>query len=204
MLRSPRLRGLPARSLVLGTVFSLLVSIAVAVAFDRAGGQDAPSVDERIRLTAEDQDGAAVVVPAGPDSGEVVPGTTLPKLGGGTGSLQDYRGTPMVLNLFFHSCTPCLKEMPDLQRLHTSLDGKVNVVGLAVNDSESQAQGLIDRTGVTYDILRDPTGKLWQALGGPVFPSTFFVSADGVVVHVQSGAASESALRALIERKLLS
>lgn len=198
------MRSIPPRQLVLVTLFSLAVAVLAAVVYDRVvSDDDGPGAEVAIRLTPADREDNVAVPAGGPTDGEAVPATRMPRLGGGLGSLADYRGQPMVVNVFSTSCAPCIKEMPALEEVHQELGDRVAFVGLALNDSERQAQDLVDRTGVTYDILRDPAGKLWQELGGHVMPTTFLVSADGQVVGVHPGAATAETFRDRIRSELL-
>jgi thiol-disulfide isomerase/thioredoxin len=198
------LRGLLRRPLVLGTLVALVLAVSAGALVARLeGGGGGTPVEEDIHLTERDLDSQAVV-PAGPSGGEVVPSSPRERLGGGLGSLADYRGKPLVLNVFSSSCAPCVKEMPALESVHQKLGDEVAIVGLALNDSTREAKALVERTGITYDVLRDPAGKLWEELGGTVMPTTFFISATGEVVDVHAGAASAATFEDLIEHKLLS
>ena len=192
---------------VLGTV---IAAVALLAALGAAAGvaaftDDSPEprrIDASLRITPEDQ--AAEPLIDGDPSGERVPDSRYPKLGGGLASLADYRGTPVVLNFFGSWCVPCRKEVPDLQALHEELGDRVAIVGLAVNDSERDASAFVARHGVTYDTGRDPNGKLATALGVVNFPSTFFISAEGRVIGARPGATERDVLRKLIDEHLLS
>lgn len=116
-------------------------------------------------------------------------------LDGGTADFADYRGTPLVVNFFASWCPPCLAEMPDFEAVHQDFAGEVAFVGLNMQDSAENGRSLVEQTGVTYDVGRDPDGILFQALGGIAMPTTVFVDADGQVVDVHSGALTAGALR---------
>jgi cytochrome c biogenesis protein CcmG/thiol:disulfide interchange protein DsbE len=189
------------RPLVRGTiaaVVSLIVALAAAGVFVAATGDDDPvaDADAVIRFTELDKDPKPLV--EGDPTGDPVPEGTFATLGGGTASFADYRGKPLVVNFFASWCVPCRKEMPDIERVHRDLGDQVQVLGLALRDSERDATSVVDETGVTYDIARDPSGKLFSAFGGLNMPSTFLVSADGLVVEARPGALSEEDLRGLI------
>jgi len=105
---------------------------------------------------------------------------------------QDYDLT--LVNIFTTWCTPCVAEMPELEKLYQQMkDQGVNVVGFVLNvlnekgeivqaDLE-QAQELVERTGVTYPVLLpDPTYLHGRLTGIEAFPETFFVDKDGNVV----------------------
>ncbi|MGH9119875.1 MAG: TlpA family protein disulfide reductase [Acidimicrobiales bacterium] len=125
-------------------------------------------------------------------------------LDGGTGSFADYRGTPLVVNFFASWCVPCLAEMPGFERVHQDLDGEVGFLGINLQDRVEDGVRVVEQTGVTYDIARDPDGSLFQSFGGFAMPTTVFVDADGTVVDLRSGEISASELADRIRQVLLS
>lgn len=105
---------------------------------------------------------------------------------------SDYELT--MINVFTTWCTPCVNEMPDLEKLrHQMADRNVNVVGIVLDavdengeiiESElEKAQLLAEETGVTYTILVPDSTLLnvWLSDIESV-PQTFFVDKDGNVV----------------------
>src|SRR5213079_103304 len=61
-------------------------------------------------------------------------------------------GVPTVINFFASTCTPCVSEMPALEKVHQKLGDKVQILGLAMRDDKEDALGIVRRTGVTYDV----------------------------------------------------
>ncbi|NYG58996.1 thiol-disulfide isomerase/thioredoxin [Nocardioides daedukensis] len=116
-----------------------------------------------------------------------LPEVTLPCLGGGESvDLSTLRG-PMVVNLWAAWCGPCRREMPMLEEFHAKWNGKVAVLGIDYNDTQtSNAMQLAIDSGVTYPLLADPQTEL--ALKDPLpnirgLPFTVLVDANGKVVH---------------------
>jgi thiol-disulfide isomerase/thioredoxin len=188
------------RPLVLGTIAAVVALVAslAAVGIYTALDDDepAPKVEAALHFTPLDQEPQGAV--EGDKTGTPVPDTTFVKLGGGTGSLADYKGKRLVVNFFASWCVPCRKEMPGIEKVHRAVGDDVVILGLAVRDSERDAGALVRSTGVTYDVARDPSGKLFADLGGLNMPSTFFVSPAGKVVQARAGALSEKELRDLV------
>lgn len=192
------------RSLLIGTVAGLVAVLAAVGAAAAIGTDDTstPKVETTLHFTPADKEPNPLV--AGDPEGDRAPTTKYPKLEGGLGSLADYKGTPLVVNMFGSWCVPCRKEMPDLQRVHEELGAKVAFVGLAVNDSERDARAFIEKYGATYDVGRDPGGKIAAELGVVNMPSTFLVGADGRIKSAKAGAVTADELRKLIEGNLTS
>lgn len=121
---------------------------------------------------------------------------------GGQIDLESYRGTPLVVNFFASWCTPCVTEMPDLEQVHQAFRSDVAFLGLAVRDTAEATQRLVDDTGVTYDIGRDPSGDLLVAFGGTSMPTTVVIDADGAVTSATTGALTAEELTRVIETDL--
>ena len=188
------------RLLVVSTVIALIAAIGAAAAVSAVTNDGKPKVDATLHLTPPDKDPQPEV--DGSKEGKAAPTDSYAKLDGGLTSLAAYKGTPVVLNFFGSWCVPCKKEMPDLQKVHTELGSKVTFVGLAVRDTTKDASSFVKQSGATYDIGRDPAGKLFSELGGINMPTTFFISASGRVVGAHPGAVSASDLRKLVDQYL--
>ena len=130
------------------------------------------------------------------------PDDEYPRLDGTRTSIAEYRGRPVVVNFFGSWCAPCKREMPALEQVHRDLGDEVAFLGLNVRDPVERARALVDTTGVTYDIGRDPSGDLAREWGVTTFPTTAFVAPDGSVVRVHSGALTEGELRRLVTEEL--
>jgi cytochrome c biogenesis protein CcmG/thiol:disulfide interchange protein DsbE len=122
---------------------------------------------------------------------------------GGRRSLADYRGRPLVVNFFASWCVPCLAEMPGFERVHRELADQVAFLGLNLQDPVDAGRSVVERTGVTYDIGRDPDGALFQSFGGIAMPTTVFIDASGAVVDLHSGEITAGELRDRIDELLL-
>lgn len=102
---------------------------------------------------------------------------------------QDYDLT--MVNVFTTWCSPCVNEIPDLEKLHKEMEEKgVNVVGIVMDAVDSsgnpdpeiikKAKLLADRTGATYPfLLPDSTSLNGRLKGIDTFPETFFVDREG-------------------------
>ncbi|MGH9182381.1 MAG: TlpA family protein disulfide reductase [Acidimicrobiales bacterium] len=180
-------RPSPSRSLWVGAVaaaVALALAVAAVAAFSALGDD---SSEPALRLTPEDP---GPPPPAPDPTGEALPERSFPLLAGGEGSFADYRGRPLVINFFASWCAPCVAEMPGFEEVHRQLGDQVAVLGMNLQEPVGDATALVRRTGVTYEIGRDETGELFQALGGTVMPTTVFVTAEGRIADVHGGALS--------------
>ncbi len=91
-------------------------------------------------------------------------------------------------------CSPCVQELPELQKLYENMKDKgVGVVGIvtdtvgadgALDETALEtAKQLADQTGVTYPLLVPDSGWLNGRLANmDTFPETFFVDENGNIV----------------------
>lgn len=99
-----------------------------------------------------------------------------------------------MVNVFATWCSPCVAEMPDLEKLHQQVKDKdVGVVGVVldvlnekgeiVDEDLERAQLLVKETGVTYPVLLpDSTYFNGRLTGIEALPETFFVDKNGNIV----------------------
>lgn len=201
----PRPRSVPLAAVVLATVAATLAAALVVSVLTR--DDDGEPGPETLSLEPGDPSGGIA-------SGIDLSGTQAPdfefeplRVAGAEGSddldFADHRaGRPMIVNFFGSWCAPCVQEMPDLQSVSEEMAGEVVFLGLAERDTVEDALEIVDRTGVTYDIGRDPGGDILTAFEGLAMPTTVFIAADGTITSVHSGALSADDLRTRIAREL--
>jgi cytochrome c biogenesis protein CcmG/thiol:disulfide interchange protein DsbE len=186
------------RSVLVGVVAGLVIGTIAAVVIATTGGS-AGRPDAVL-----DQPGPVSEPGTFPVAKEVqgtpLPDGTFQRLGGdGTARFADYRGTPLVVNVWASWCPPCKQEMPDFQRVHEAVGDRVRFVGLDRADSRSDALQFSAQRGISYDLLFDPDDTFAPEVGVAVMPTTLLVSADGVVVKTLSGTVSADELTAAIQ-----
>ena len=191
-------RGLPIGPV--GLLLATAVAAAAALGFiwlalgDRDPGavqiQDALDSLESGPLVPEGADTARIGAPA--------PDVRLDYLDGGTQTLSELQGTPVVLNFWSSTCAPCLQEMPAIQQVSQATEGKVSVIGVDVTDTEAAGNEMVARTGVTYRNARDPRSEILGVFGGTALPRTVLIDADGTVVDTHSGALTADELNEML------
>jgi peroxiredoxin len=112
-----------------------------------------------------------------------VPAPTLnePALGGGTVDLARMRGKPVVINFFASWCAPCKAEGAAFADAASTYRGRVQFVGVAIDDSRSGALSYARHYGWSWPIVFDPHDRLVEPFGLIGKPTTFVLDADGRV-----------------------
>lgn len=133
--------------------------------------------------------------------GRPAPTDSYEKFTGGQGTLADLAGTPIVVNLWASNCTPCVTEMPDLEKAHQQLGAKVAFIGLDVQDQDDAARELAKRTGVTYPLGFD-RNNLAVKFGAIGLPTTILIDRNGTIVYMHLRAITQDELLQQVREKL--
>ena len=129
---------------------------------------------------------------------DLLPALAFDCPGGGSLDLGRAPGQPTVINLWGSWCTPCREELPLMQEFADVAGGQVRVVGLISKDGRPQAESFAADAGVTFPSAFDADGELMTELGLNGLPYTYFLDADGGLVHTEVGPiTSVDELRAL-------
>jgi thiol-disulfide isomerase/thioredoxin len=106
--------------------------------------------------------------------------------------LDAFAGKTVVLNLWATWCSPCLREMPALDRLAGALPRDTHAV-LAVSQDKggtAVARPFMDRLGLSeLQAHADPQGTLMRAFGIRGLPTTLIISPDGRLIALLEGVA---------------
>jgi thiol-disulfide isomerase/thioredoxin len=121
--------------------------------------------------------------------GSVLREAVLHDFDGGTSKLSDYRGKPLLINVWASWCGPCRSEMDSLEKLASRYNGKeFNVIGISTDDDRAAAKRFIKLSGVSFKNHLDRKLLLENMLGANTIPLTVLVDADGRVLEKVHGA----------------
>lgn len=167
-------RGNWVNLLVLGLVTALVVG-GVWLFRDGAGPDDSYSAVE-----VGDAGGP------GPTVGEAAPGFKGVLTTGDMIDLQELQGKPVWVVFNATWCSNCRSEAPEVQELHDA--GDVQVVSVWLRESQSQVAPFMERTGLDFTSVPDPSGQISSQYRVSGVPSHYLIDADGVLRSVHVGA----------------
>jgi thiol-disulfide isomerase/thioredoxin len=102
---------------------------------------------------------------------------------GGEISLADFKGTPVLMNLWATWCAPCVKELPTLDRLARSFrkDGTLGVIAVSQDmGPHASVEAFLDTKGIEdLGAYQDSKMGLSGALGAQVLPTSILFDAEG-------------------------
>jgi thiol-disulfide isomerase/thioredoxin len=130
------------------------------------------------------------------------PDFTLESLSGGSVSLAELRGRPVVIDFWATWCTPCEFQIPVLNDLEERYGERVEVIGIAVDaDGREAVEPFAAEHDIRYRVLLGDEG-LAQRYGAIGFPSLYVIRADGAIDSSHVGLVDPDALEEAVEAAL--
>ena len=138
---------------------------------------------------AEDEVRPGEFIPAAP--AQPAPQVAFTDLAGKAASLDDFKGRPVVLNLWATWCRPCLEEMPSLDRLEGMLAGKLVVAAVSEDRSGGdRVEPFVAKLNLKdLKVYLDPDSAVARAFHARGLPTSIVLDAEGRIVGRVEGAA---------------
>ncbi|MGB5395668.1 MAG: TlpA disulfide reductase family protein [Gammaproteobacteria bacterium] len=170
-------------SKILGRDFSIIYFVSRFITGKETPAPAAPHIQLMMQqqLTPTTTTGAGI--PAELEIGDHLREASLDALNGKTKVFADFKGKPLIINMWASWCGPCRAEMGSLQRLAQRYNGKaLTIIGISTDDYRNKAMAFIKETQISFDNFIDHDLKLENMLGAKTIPLTILVDADGRVL----------------------
>lgn len=96
--------------------------------------------------------------------------------------IADYQGKVTVINFWASWCPPCVEEIPSLNRLKQTMQGKpFQLISINYAETAETIRDFLKQVDVDFPVLLDPGGQLTAQWKVMAFPSTFVIGPDGKV-----------------------
>ena len=126
--------------------------------------------------------------PAEVEIGSYLREAQLNSLSGKNKRFTDFKGKPLIINVWASWCGPCRAEMGSLQRLAQRYGGKnFNVIGISIDDDGNAAKTLIKHSRIKFENFLDSNVFLEHMLGANTIPLTVLVDEHGRVLAKAHG-----------------
>lgn len=133
----------------------------------------------------------------------MLPSSVFTDMQGKVLSTSDLKGKVMVLNFWFVACKPCLREIPQLNKLVEQYKNK-DVVFLALAlDKAPAIQKLLEKSPFHYTIIPDME-RYAQQLKVESYPTNIVVDQKGMIRDVSTGYSEsiEAEISSVVEKLL--
>ena len=168
--------------------FAVIYFVKQFITGNQASDKTAPSGQ-----TGKPQAHQPATSPTARTPGEVVEGSllrdaSLDGLNTKNKSLSEYKGKPLIINVWASWCGPCRDEMGSLERLAKRYNGEMfNIIGISTDDYRDRAAAFIDQADVSFENFIDHKLLMENMLGATTIPLTVLVDADGRVLNKVHG-----------------
>ena len=143
-----------------------LLALALAFSATSASAQEMPSSGPLFAATLNDLDDKPV-------------------------ALERYKGKPLIVNFWARWCGPCRAEIPELIRFRNAHKGKIEVLGIGIEDKAEPAKEFAKAYDMDYPVFvaKEQGIPLMQALGNTKagLPYTLFIDRHGNVIQRKMG-----------------
>jgi thiol-disulfide isomerase/thioredoxin len=121
--------------------------------------------------------------------GGATPALALEDVDGKLHRLADYKGKVVLINFWATWCAPCREEMPSMQALGDSLQGKpFAVLAINVGEGPRAARDFAEKMALRFPILLDRDMNATRAWSARVLPASYVVGPDSKVAYSYLGA----------------
>ena len=170
------------RLLSIGFVVAVAATLVAVLAVGLAGGGDTTG---SVRMN------------------RAAPDFTIELFSGGTFTLSEMRGKPVVANIWASWCPACRDEAPVLEEGWQTYRGRgVVFVGIDVMDDRDDALKFLEEFGVTYPNGPDEGADIFTDYGATGVPETFFINTEGRIIRKFLGPLNREQLSAFVEELL--
>ncbi len=97
--------------------------------------------------------------------------------------LSDFKGKYVVLDFWGTWCVPCMEEMPRMKEFYDLNKTKVEILGIACNDTEDKWKSTIDENELNWEQILNDKNKhdLAKTYGIEGYPTKVIINPKGVV-----------------------
>ncbi|MBW4083170.1 TlpA disulfide reductase family protein [Paenibacillus sp. S150] len=168
------------------TVMAVIVFLAF-LAVEHMAKSDPESVPAIQQQTSRPESGA--------NAGLLAPAFSLQE-GGHSYSVGGAREKAVLLNFWASWCGPCQQEAPALNALALKYKNVLDIYGINVTsqDYKPNAERFVRKYVLTFPIMYDLKGEVFDKYKGAVFPTNVLVDKNGVISEVILGLLSPEEL----------
>lgn len=113
-------------------------------------------------------------------------------------SLASLKGKPVFVNFWATWCPPCVKEMPDIQKMYEKYGDKIQFVTINIDANKKEIKAFMDKHGFTMPVMMDSDGSASAAYSLQAIPVSYIIDSEGNLLNQHLGAMNYSELENFI------
>ena len=112
----------------------------------------------------------------------------LPDLTGQIHTLSQMSGKVILVNFWASWCSPCIQEIPSMQRLENALSERpFKILAINVSENKQTIMRRLKRFNITLDILLDLKGNTFKQWQAEIIPTSFIIDKQGHIRYIAKG-----------------
>lgn len=129
---------------------------------------------------------------------------TAQKMDGSDFTLSEQAGKVVFVNFWATWCGPCVREMPDIDKLYGEYgaDGEVEFVLINCGENSSTVQAFLNKKGFSFPVICDGDGTIADAYSITAIPRTVIFGKDGNILNDFTGTQSYKTFKSAIDSAL--
>jgi len=118
-----------------------------------------------------------------------LPDAVLKNLEGKEVRLSEFRGTPLIVNIWASWCPFCRVELKDFSELGKTAEGKFMIVAINRGETPEISRNFANQSASgTIIFLLDEKDEFYKSINGFSMPETLFVDPEGIIKLHRRGA----------------
>jgi cytochrome c biogenesis protein CcmG, thiol:disulfide interchange protein DsbE len=116
------------------------------------------------------------------------PQLSLQNIKGNTESLEEFRGTVLLVNNWATWCPPCKAEMPTLEHYYqTHAQDGFTIIAIEAGDGQDQVAQFANSLNLSFPIWLDPDGVSLRTFGNGNLPNSYVIDRSGTIRYAWTG-----------------
>jgi len=104
-------------------------------------------------------------------------------------TLEEFRGSVVLLNFWASWCPPCRAEIPSMENLAEALeDSEFSIIPIDVMEETTLIKAFLKEYKVDFPVYLDPEGVAAQEIGISSLPTSILIDREGRALAVVAGA----------------
>ncbi|GEM_PF-1364795 len=117
--------------------------------------------------------------------GKPMPAFSLQDTAGNIVNLASLKGKPVLINLWFNGCKPCIREIPVLNKIKEKIKDNAHFIAITFNNKE-EIETILNNHPYNYTQLINAK-KYIDTLGFNAYPKLILLNRNGIITEIYDG-----------------